>query len=78
LSRDSLKTELSRAGLEVDATIDEGVHQITDEMQYEPKEGEEIEGAEDDGIISINSRLVTEQTEAVQGENDLCQQGPGK
>ena len=72
------EVHLKAPRFEIDAAIDEGVDEIADDLCAQADQGQQVEGAEDDGIIAIDRRLKAEQPKPIEGENDLCQQGAGE
>nr|VFJ92224.1 MAG: hypothetical protein BECKLFY1418B_GA0070995_103217 [Candidatus Kentron sp. LFY] len=50
----------SPTSLEIDTRVHCCVHEITDQVHDEPKQGKKIQGAEDHGIISLECRLETQ------------------
>ena len=53
-------------GLEIDPGVHEHVGQIADQLQDQTQKGKDVQGAEHDRIIPLNSRLESQQSQSVQ------------
>src|SRR3546814_19232738 len=60
--------------LEVDAGIDDGVHDVADDHHQQAEQREEIERAEHDRIVPVQRGLEAEEDEAVPRKDHLDQQ----
>src|SRR5690606_20294796 len=76
LSGDSFISTLP--AFEVDARIDQGVGEVTDQLDQQSQQGEQKQGAEHHRVIAVERRLEAEQAQPVQGEDHLDEQGTGE
>jgi hypothetical protein len=58
---------------EVDPGVDQHIGQITDQLQQQPNQGEDVEGAKHDRVVTVDRRLEAEQTETVERKDHLDQ-----
>src|SRR3546814_8528969 len=60
--------------LEVDARIDNGIHDVADDVHQQAQQGEEVERAEHHRVVAVERRLEAEQPQPVQREDHLDEQ----
>src|SRR3546814_933642 len=60
--------------LEVDARIDNGIHDVADDVHQQAQQGEEVERAEHHRVVAVERRLEAEQPQPVQRADHLDEQ----
>src|SRR5262245_51892597 len=64
--------------LEVDARIDPGIGEVGNQVHQEADQRHDVEGGEHHRVVAVEHALEAEQSEAVEREDGLDQQRPGK
>ena len=67
-----------RDQVEVDPRVDQHIGDVADQLDQQAEQAEGVEGREHHLIVAVDRRLVAEQAQPIQREDDFDQQGAGE